>query len=40
MSIALNEKTFNKILYKLGIKTKDKILVSSNILRIIHNKKK
>ena len=39
MSITLNEKTFNKILYKLGIKTKDKILVSSNILRIIHNKK-
>lgn len=39
MTISLNEKTFYKILHKLGIKAKDKILVTSNILRIIQNKK-
>ena len=39
MTICLNEKTFYKILHKLGIKAKDKILVSSKILKINQNKK-
>ena len=39
MTTHLDEKVFFKILLKLGIKSKDKLLVSSNILRIIHDKK-
>lgn len=39
MSKFLDKNTFTNILCKLGIKAKDKLLVSSNILKIISNKK-
>lgn len=39
MKINLNEKIFFKILHQLGIRAKDKLLVSSNILKIIQNRK-
>ena len=39
MSQFLDKKNFCKILYKLGIKEKDKLLVSSNILNLVLSKK-
>ena len=39
MSIDLSKEKFRKILINLGIKAKDKINVSSNILNIISSKK-